>query len=298
MKTYNISLLIFFTSLTVNLFAQQEWAPIGAKWHYNSTLKASDPLLRFYDVLEATHDSVINGTTYRMVDTIPMLQQGYKVYYYYQGNNHLLYDFNAQLHDTITFELYTFCTLDSSGNQGGIVSLDFKVSNIEHVVIGNDTLQKFTCACISSFDLSYTYEYIENIGSINQFFEDDAGCVYPGIYVSEFLRCYEDDSINYKSDYFTSLGNYACNYGEPTTVEEIEAPDFAVYPNPAEDAITIETSKNLQEVVVIAITGEVLSKQEIRGTTAFDVSSYPSGIYFLQLTNSSGKTSIQKLIVK
>ena len=94
------------------------------------------------------------------------------------------------------------------------------------------------------------------------------------------------------------MGNYACNYGEPTTVEEIEAPEFAVYPNPAEDAITIETSKNLQEVTVIAITGEVLSKQEIRGTTAFDVSSYPSGIYFLQLTNSSGKASIQKLIVK
>lgn len=67
--------------------------------------------------------------------------------------------------------------------------------------------------------------------------------------------------------------------------------EYTIYPNPTENAVTIFTSENIQQELIISnILGEMIIRQDVNLTddTPFtvDLSNNPSGIYFLKVGNS------------
>jgi hypothetical protein len=102
----------------------------------------------------------------------------------------------------------------------------------------------------------------------------------------------------------TSAGNYALAYSDGycsdttacfnfafTELDLNEETDFAVYPNPANDQITI-TSDLQEQFIVTNVLGEMVTRVSISGQETISISEWPAGIYLLQ--NESG--SVTKII--
>jgi hypothetical protein len=71
-------------------------------------------------------------------------------------------------------------------------------------------------------------------------------------------------------------------------INELQEPGLSVYPNPATDNITIETSGTSKEICleIVTIGGQELIKRQIAGLkTQIDVSNLPRGVYFVRITN-------------
>ena len=91
-----------------------------------------------------------------------------------------------------------------------------------------------------------------------------------------------------------AVGNFATilktGYGGVTFVEEHKptVTNFTIYPNPANDEITIETSLSpvISQLSIMNLNGQVVLTRQITGPkNQLDVSTLPSGVYFVRLTN-------------
>ena len=73
---------------------------------------------------------------------------------------------------------------------------------------------------------------------------------------------------------------------------------FSVYPNPADDKITINLSKDAtaSSLTILNILGEeVYTGIPKAGTTDIDISNFPKGIYLIRLQGEKGMT-IRKVV--
>lgn len=72
-----------------------------------------------------------------------------------------------------------------------------------------------------------------------------------------------------------------------------------VYPNPAKNNFTIETSNtDKQFVQVYDVTGKVVLSQNINGTTNIDAGSLNEGVYYINITNNKNTVNKRLVIVK
>jgi len=126
-----------------------------------------------------------------------------------------------------------------------------------------------------------SYEYYEGIGSFFGLFEE--------MEMNEFS--------NTRLEYYCSE---PCEYLVSTT--NISLDEFKVYPNPANEIITLEPGNqtNWQQVELFNSTGTiVLSQPIIKGShlTSLVVRSLPPGVYFCRLNNNFEKSMMKKIII-
>ncbi len=76
--------------------------------------------------------------------------------------------------------------------------------------------------------------------------------------------------------------------------EEFNAGSIAMYPNPAEDLLSIKTEKEIQLVRIFTLQGSLVKETQ---HTEIDVSQLSNGIYFVQLS-IDGQTFIKRFIKK
>jgi hypothetical protein len=96
--------------------------------------------------------------------------------------------------------------------------------------------------------------------------------------------------------YFNST-SVACQQGLPflvygvngTGIQDIEADNLNVYPNPAKDQITINSSSLVKEVKILNSLGQVVLNQSIMSfNPTVNVSNISAGLYFIQITTEKG----------
>jgi hypothetical protein len=92
---------------------------------------------------------------------------------------------------------------------------------------------------------------------------------------------------------------FTIQYNRPTAIRENSADNAVkVFPNPSSSGVfNISTSSSGESLEVLNILGSVIYKQK-KGAqeTQLDLSSLPSGTYFVRLTNSSA-TRTEKLVI-
>ena len=74
----------------------------------------------------------------------------------------------------------------------------------------------------------------------------------------------------------------------PTSIPEMEELEIQVYPNPANNLVTIRFSEALQDkplswVVTDMMGRKMLSKSDVNSSSTIDVSRWPSGVYFIRM---------------
>ena len=69
--------------------------------------------------------------------------------------------------------------------------------------------------------------------------------------------------------------------------------DFSIYPNPANDFISVKSNENIESLEILSLEGR---KIKSANASTIDISNLSTGIYLLQVKTEEGKTGIKKVI--
>ncbi len=90
----------------------------------------------------------------------------------------------------------------------------------------------------------------------------------------------------------TNLLYYVIEYSGTTSISELKSNEFSVYPNPAEDFITIECKQALHHLTysLTDLSGKIILQGILTNTiNTIDISSLIPGIYFVDVNGSKHK---------
>ncbi len=118
------------------------------------------------------------------------------------------------------------------------------------------------------------------------------GCFYKDtLYVGGGFWTVDGDSVNYIAKW--TGGDYVDTCGNATGISEMKKniSSLTVYPNPANNQITIDYTGILKDVIIEikSTLGETLysEKLEMQASKTIDISAYSNGVYFIQIQKSN-----------
>lgn len=89
----------------------------------------------------------------------------------------------------------------------------------------------------------------------------------------------------------------------PLSTNQFDLGSFTMYPNPAKQSVTINApagGQNLKQLRLVDVTGKtLLIKENLSATFAtLDVSSFGTGMYFMEITGENGAKATKKLVIE
>lgn len=109
-------------------------------------------------------------------------------------------------------------------------------------------------------------------------------------------------TVNYQcqSDFgpvkYTDMKTTSIIVSTCTGINELDNAEFSVFPNPSNGFITVKNASINSNIELINLLGEVVYKDKmINDSKTLDLSSLPTGNYYLKLTNTEGRTSVKKV---
>ncbi len=305
-------LLLTLMLILANAAASQEFAPLGAKWHFsNCYYMIGEPLT--YSVIEVVADTIIdekystvihlykdNGVEF-VTDLIVHEDQG-RIYFYEFGEFKLFFDYNIKVGDTLAFQV----PVNAPAFQSNCGSEGVEYERVYYALVDSIAILEADGVELSEFhtskiipedyDGSYHFWLLEvfrqRIGSPTGLFgqsavEDLGG--FPGFY-----RCYEDDeiSINFSA-------TLPCDYTTVNVFEPEEKLAISVYPNPVKDFIRIELKgDHCSWIEIMDLNGKTIKTKSIKGfyEVELDISGIPSGTYILKTRCEGNRKHHSKFI--
>ena len=260
----------------------QNFAPIGATWHYQIQHSSIGNIE--YGKWEAIKDTVILGKNTREVKRTFGIEASFtdSVYYVYEDSGIVykyleatnsfttLYNFNKNMGESWSTQVDTNCIMlimvDSTSSI--IINADtLKVLHISSALGGNG----FWGPVIEKIGHQVSplphIEYICNAWHVD-------GAWYTG------LRCYSDTIIgSYDSGLSTT-----CEYIY-IGIEELTPATINIHPNPTSGAISISLEEvNKGSLRALNSLGQVVFEEDFKATKELNISlDGPSGLYFIQI---------------
>jgi hypothetical protein len=286
--------IFIFLFITVTNYGQ-DFAPIGAKWHY-SFPEFSSPN-QGYIMIESVKDTIVLGKNAKKLNITHfppgssptslqseiIFSDSNKVYLFVYNQFRLLYDFNANQGDTIfVIEPYY------SGNNLDTL-IPILVDSTKNEIIGGVSKK---VQYITSLEPSWYFgsKIIKDIGSDNYLLPIFATVdPSPGPF-----RCYNDSLLNYQL--VNDCEEIITSIDEKSKLQE----QVIVYPNPSNGSFKFGINAPFQEakLTIFDITGKVIVEQKItQNNTQLNLLSHPKGMHFYQLL-TDGKQVTGKLIVQ
>jgi hypothetical protein len=124
--------------------------------------------------------------------------------------------------------------------------------------------------------VSFWGSYIERMGNDFEFGYARSG-VIPEAYAG--IRCYSDSNL------FYAFGIRACDYQDPTGIDDVAASSIVVYPNPASHAIHLAIDyPNEVSYQILDMAGQSLAIGLLHPHQRdIDISSWSEGVYLLDV---------------
>jgi Secretion system C-terminal sorting domain len=296
-----ISSLIFTFIFGLNAFAQTDFMPVGARLQtkaiaygfsgtaiFNSqkdTICGGTPCRK----VVITHEDKVRAKTY--TDSIFFQQRGDSIFEYstYLKKSSFLFKNNYSAGDSFLIQQtfgnvvlpYAVVFVDTVTTFSGIKRYECRMKCREI----NATTPAFTTPFVM-YD-RFIPEYNWNIYVICQL------GFYDGFRYT--LQCYSDNATSYKSRDYT--GN--CDFINLSTGINDYRNDVKIFPNPADNFITIESTKAQLIIVTMKnINGvEVLNKTIL---TPINLSSkdLPNGVYSVSVQDNKGYLTLKKIVIQ
>jgi hypothetical protein len=302
-----IAIILLLAGLQLQGQEYSEFAPVGAEWYYTNTMV--DPL-QSCNKYKVEKDTLIEGFLCKMIihsaystnlDTFIFKQDGGKIYYYFQNQFNLIYDYDAQISESIVF---TFKYHKVEENSVSLIPVRCTVNDIQQLEINGKQYKQFFTTIDTVFDdawfyvSSYNgYNYIEQIGHLHVFMEELMSVIDAADYTRE-LRCYIDDMLHYTTPWWQYYGNLPCNY-LGTGLNEVNPMAYvSIFPNPAQNELQLVCPEfqNPVSCEILSSMGQSLIKFNIDNQyKTVDISQLSSGIYFLKY-QMDNKYIINKII--
>lgn len=286
-------LLILLVLLPFLSSAQNTFAPLGAEWRYegpsewNSTiLDCAGNNLRYIVEDELTIDnknctlirayhSTNLDTSWRSRDSLIVWQDEKKIYFLQDSSFLLLFDFGAELGDTI-IRYDPYRTVSFSGTQYDDSTttanrMELIIAEVDSIIVDGD-YRKIQHLVPTDPNSGYSGDSVmENIGSMSQnicgdyFYYVANGCDGSG-----FL-CYADSTIAFPEQ--------GCDFTD--SVATIPLVDFSIYPNPFDSFIQIDINNSSYTLSLSDINGKTIIQQKNKSHLATE--NILPGIYLLQI---------------
>ncbi len=251
---------------------------------------------------DTTINSFKYSRVYRISDTIPVNEN---IKYYYgairedldkkrvyiiengQTQEQLLYDFSAELNDTILYDsvvfYYDYCMA------GPLFIESLFVYNIDSISIRNLKLKRMRVSGSADDGV-----WIQGVGNLYMPFLP--GVVFTDCGTYEELSCFKrNDSIYYPKRYCFHV---------ITSIDDFESKNnFEIYPNPANNYINLSSlagkSNNTIYVKLFDYTGRLILNKQVDNTHILTFPDFPSGLYFLNIyDNTRNLLMIKKIIIQ
>ncbi|MDR1739354.1 MAG: T9SS type A sorting domain-containing protein [Bacteroidales bacterium] len=300
--------LICFSTLQAN--AQTEFAPLGAEWYYTNTSGCCPE--DHFNCIVSKKDTIIEGNNCRILrqyyDNSNIANEKYiikqeqgKVYYYYQNQFNLLFDFNAEINDivefTFIFKKYDDFSLPSYKDT--VLSAKFEIENIttnaqnlktfEAKVLDEDA-HKF----LGVYYAPYTYIYTEKIGAHNEFMPMLDNAAHPDVDIYRWLRCYSDADFSFISEEWETI-SLPCDYCAVLGINALKDDNITIYPNPFNDNVFVfSTGGNIE---IIDVSGKLVYCSELlNGINKISTNHFLKGIHLVKIKNKDNGIQTLKIV--
>ncbi len=213
------------------------------------------------------------------------------------SNDSLLFDLNGEDDDWIELVNTTNTPIDLAGfylsdNPLNLMAWVFPAgtsipaNGYLLVWADKDTLQQGLHA---NFKISADGEYVYLSNGLNVHDQISFG---PQIANISYARC-PDAGLDFATILPTPLANNNCNIG----IQEMEALQVQVYPNPFLEVLHIVSHEEHVQITVRNINGQTLQTQQINtGKYQLDASSWARGLYLIELQSAAGVRQSYKFI--
>lgn len=323
-------LIVILISLGISTAYSQQFAPVGSTWTYQDISGTSG--LNFPKVFQfrTEKDTIIDDryctiiTPYQLLEDgtwqlgdkseiVSSNETGDTIYVYLQDSFHIIYDFTAEVGDTIVVTDKEF-----NGFFGGTLSqrrFVYQIDSISSVPFESDTLlmqyvsylsppidtvPEWGFEDITDMITNTPGRIVRGIGSLNRFMMLGTSSDFTFLITitPDYLNCYEDE------DNYYQFGSIDCDslisfYSSVHTAIADQEDQGKVYPNPFAESISID--HDLFEVSYLSISdtkGRIVKAFRPNTMTNIDLSHLPSGIYFLTLSFRKGNRKTYRIIKK
>lgn len=297
-----LSIQLCLLGVFTSAFAQ-DWFPIGAKWHYNTELCDIESPFCGYYTLEVVRDTFLAGQQAKVLqlnefgsgslflDSLEIVYEASnRVYRYYEGTFHLIYDLNLTSGDTLTIQDTSYAGFipTEDGAQADTITLKVTIDSVKTLSFGGVPL-----------NIQYSHPLEEGNGSLWGFYEGIVERIGPieqplGMYgditANLFrgqLRCYEDSVIFWQNPNFSGECNLLTS-----AIDVSPAPYIRVWYVEKTHELVLELpdpKSDFFSIAVLNVTGQsvwqerrhrILDRQQIR----VGLPSLPQGIYFVRIS--------------
>ena len=282
---FSVLFSISFSQYTPMLNSENEWVVSGFVYDFGEGqmlytdyhIKMTDEIFEFngkeYKGLEQRSRERIEqtptsdwsdweSTKYYLYESVP--EKLVYIYYTDEFDNHesgefLLYDFNIEIGDFMTFE----------GHVEGENAEPAEVTDITYeTVFGIDNVKTYHFANQEEF----------------QFLLYEGICTTHGLITSSFIW-----------DAGWELSDFGQNL---ITTTEMNSTKIKIFPNPFTHQIQIESEKPIQQLQLFDSTGKLITSKSMVSELNSDLSQLKSGFYILTITYKDHQTESTKLIKK
>ncbi len=309
MKTFSnlINIIVFLLISCTNpnnTIAQVVWTPIGAKWYYS--LPDENLGNPFYNVriYEHVKDTIIDSKQCDFIvsdiDTIITCYQDSIVYWYINNDFFELFNYKAQIHDTIS--LTRKLKIQELNDSIIIMELSCIIDTIRIINSNGLLLKEYQIHYLHNNYLtdSIPFEsgdiYIEKAGSTIDNFINIVDVGFYPLITPDKLRCYFDTSIHYIAYWFENYYynyHYNCDYTLHIN-ELINLPDILYYYSEP-DILTVILKKD-ETFYLVDQMGRIYNIFNFKaGQNEIALNMFPKGIYLL--ISNFQKSNI-KILVK
>lgn len=298
--------LLFISFLFLNFVVfSQNFAPIGATWHYTE-FQAFSNNQSFFKI-ESKKDSVFQGKNCRFLEknkelacnnrplNVLVYEEDSVVYFWDDAFNEfqILYDLKKQVNESWFVKVKAL-------NQS-VDTVFVNVLNTGSFFLNGTSLKTMTVQYSATYhtnniDFSQNSKIIENIGdTIYMFYYPTETTMFCDMNYSGGLRCYEDDFYGVYSN-----GNSpTCEYDNLGIETFNKNSTIILYPNPSNSHFQLN---GLQENINYKISisdqqGRILKVDNIINNSSIDISELKKGNYFVHLQDSN-KNSINLSLIK
>ncbi len=290
---------LFFLAFALLFFVlkAQEFAPIGATWHYSYSYFGAEGYLN----LQVTGDTSINGNKYHKIDK-------HYWYYYYPTASYSDYSgkpifvrssndsvFAYQIDKDILLYRFNVQVGDSWPTRGEMEQITCpELSTITVTAVGYESINGRSVKYIeTSFTENQSWRYYERInqvmGPLDYLFATPRWSCNSDPDEASGLRCYSDNFLG-----SVKLSNGPCDY--ITGINNNDGPtSIGVFPNPSSDIVNI--TGDVKEIQVFTTEGKLILTENT-GANQLDISFLPSGTYILSMKMGTGYVSHQLLTKK
>lgn len=297
----------------------QNFAPIGAKWHYSignidfngvkcAVLTVQGDTL-IYDITASVIEVklVDNPGVDKIVSYEYLTKQNDSLMYYnpYDKKFHLLYNFSAKAGDTIHVHknlsrVTPGFLVPKLANDS--ITFSYRILSTDSVMINGNWKKRQTIS-----------DVMDSYYSMETYKTDSFRVIIDGLYSFTYLfgraalitmettecmlRCYNDSTYNFKYAKWDKPCDYANSYtglSEKNIYNQI-----AVYPNPIQKGKTVTLSNNKHKNIscqIISNMGETINFFEIKDNK-FKIENVPSGIYYLVFYSNNTIIEKTKLLI-